>query len=195
MSGIDVTIPGGFNKGQAVSQFLRPGVYHRIPAVVSLSSSNALGVGVLKATAFYVPRPVRLDRIGAEITGIGDVGSLLRLGIYADDAAGGYPGALVLDAGTIDGASVAVQEIAIDLVLTPGVYWAAAVVQAVAAAQPNVRTIGTHAFPLTGSSTILTAAQLGTGYSMAGVAGALPAAFAAAVVLSSFAPSMFARAA
>lgn len=58
------------------------------------------------------------DRIGAEVTGAA-ASSTITLGIYADDGEGS-PGALLLDAGTIDGNSATAQEITISFVPEPG---------------------------------------------------------------------------
>lgn len=66
-------------------------------------------------------------------------GAQLRLGLYADDG-NGYPGALVLDAGSINGNSATVQEITISTPVTAGLYWRVGVVQGVTTTQPTVRT-------------------------------------------------------
>ncbi len=93
--------------GQPISN--RSGMYS-YPGC-NTSTSNVLGVGTLRAFPVYVPVRTTLDRIGAEVaTLIGDVGSKIRLGIYADNGRI-YPGALLLDAGTINGDSATVQEL------------------------------------------------------------------------------------
>lgn len=79
--------------------------------------------GVLYLHPVYVPRDMTIDRIGAEITA-GAVGSTINLLIYRSHPTTGRPQALVLDAGTIDGNSVATQEITISQSLAGGyIYW------------------------------------------------------------------------
>src|ERR1700676_3660084 len=75
------------------------------------SASAALGNGTFRARRFFLPWGILVDRIGGEITVIGDVGSTLRIGIYGDTAAALDPTKLVLDVGTIDGHSATVQEV------------------------------------------------------------------------------------
>jgi hypothetical protein len=114
------------------------GRYYLIPP---LAASTTIGLGTastIRAGSFVVPNPVTLTTIGAEVTTIGDAGSVVRLGIYADDGTG-RPGKLVLDAGTIDGHTVAVQEIAISQALQPGIYWSVAVGQVITVTGPTIR--------------------------------------------------------
>lgn len=85
------------------------------PVVVTFAQN------LLKAQPFVVPKTITLDRIGMEITVIGTVGSLVRLGIYASE--NGLPTTLVLDAGTIAGDSATFQSITINQTLAPGLYY------------------------------------------------------------------------
>jgi hypothetical protein len=157
---------------------LRAGQYYPVPPG-SPSTSNGLGNGTLRVAPYYIASRVQFVRLGAEITVVGDVGSVLRLGIYADDG-NGYPGALVLDAGTIPADAVAVAEIVIALTLNPGLYWFGGAVQAAAVTQPTVRTVSAAA-----ASPVVTVGSAGpvaglqtAGYTMGGIAGALPSPFA-----------------
>ena len=84
-------------------------------------------VNLLVVARFPVARTTTFDRIVGEVT-LGAVGSTVRLGIYADTG-GHKPGALVLDAGTIDGNTLSPQEITISQQLVPGLYWVGAVAQ------------------------------------------------------------------
>ena len=118
----------------------RSGLYYQTTPHTSLSTSASLGTGTGRFTPWRVRYPLSITRLGAEITSAGDAGSVLRIGIYADDGTG-YPGALVLDAGTIAGDSVAVQEITVAITLPPALYWVGGVVQEVTSTQPTVRTV------------------------------------------------------
>jgi hypothetical protein len=147
------------------------------------SSSNSMGVGTLRLAPWLVTRPCVIDRIGSEIATIGDAGSLLRLGVYADNG-NSYPGALLLDAGTIAGDSATVQQVTCSLALTPGLYWVGGAVQSVTTTQPTVRGLfSSFASPV---PIVLAAAPSagGTtthGYTQTGVTGALPATFTSTV--------------
>lgn len=122
-----------------------------------------------------IPKALSVDRIAAEVTIVGTVGAVVRLGIY-DMGADGKPGALILDAGTISGTSATVQEIIIAQALTPGVKWLASAVQGGAGTRPTMRTITTPGIiqiPGTSANNALTSVR--TGWRQAGVAGAFPA--------------------
>ncbi len=72
-------------------------------------------------------------RIGVEVTTA--VSSTIRLGIYGLDATTGGPGALILDAGTVDASTTGNKEITISQALDAGPVWIAAI----ADASPGVR--------------------------------------------------------
>lgn len=158
----------------------RSGYYYATAPHTALSTNSALGNGIGRFSPWFVPRTTAFAAIGAEITSAGDAGSTLRLGIYADDGTG-YPGALTLDAGTIAGDSVAVQEVTVPFTLTPGLYWVGGVVQGVTTTQPTVRVI-TQGNPEMVLST--SAPPTGTppvGFAGFDMTGALPAAWPTAV--------------
>lgn len=97
----------------------------------------ALTAGALYTHAVFVPFSCTIDRIGANVT-VGAASSTVTLGIYEDDGAGN-PGALLLDAGTIDGNSATAQEKTVDQDLAGGhVYHLAALV---AVGTPTLTTI------------------------------------------------------
>ena len=174
------------------SQPWQSGRYYFIPNMGSVSTSVTLGNGTLRATPFWVPSQITVERIGSEVTVVGDAASVLRLGIYADDGTG-RPGSLVVDAGTISGNSATVQEITgLSVSLSPGVYWAAAVVQLVTTTQPTVRTQGSAGIlpNIDIGTTIPSAGLLTTGVDMTGVTGALPGTFVWAADVSAV-PRMF----
>jgi hypothetical protein len=67
--------------------------------------------------------------VGIEITAAGEAGSHIRLGVYADDGSGYQPGALLTDAGQIDGTSATYQELSISVPVANQQIWTAVVVQ------------------------------------------------------------------
>lgn len=156
------------------------------------SASSAMGNGTLRASPIKFDRAVRLDRIGAEVTTIGEAGSLIRLGIYRDNG-NFYPGNLILDAGTILGDSAAIQAITIDQALAPGVYWLCAAVQSAPTTQPTVRIASTMIVPGPGALASSLSANTTMGVSQAGVSGALPAAFTSTITVSGTIPRILWR--
>jgi len=162
----------------------------------STSTSSTLGNGTLRLAPIVLERTLTIDRIGGEITGAGEAGSVLRLGIYSDNG-NAYPNALLLDGGTIDGTSATTQVATVSLVLLPGLYWIGGAVQAAPSSQPTVRIVSNPTIPL--------ALPLGTGlpgagtsaagFSQASVTGALPATFSASVSSTGSVPRLLLRAA
>lgn len=156
----------------------RAGSYYQTTPHATTTTNGALGVGTGRFSPWAVRRTISIVRLGAEVSTAGEAGSLVRLGIYADDGTG-YPGALVLDAGTIAGDSATVQEITVSTVLTPGLYWVGAVVQNVVTTQPHLRAIAvdlSSEMPLTTSgATPTTNWTPGVGFTGFSMTGALPA--------------------
>jgi len=172
-----------------------PGNYMFTSSPGGASTSAALSNGALRLLPWVVTQRIPIDRIGAEVTVIGDVGSKLRLGIYADNGFS-YPGALLLDGGQIAGDSATVQDApAVSLVLNPGLYWIGGAVQAVTTTQPTVRVPSNWAPPLAISTgpVMPTANQTAIGYQMTGVTGALPANFSGSLSPSGAAPRCHVR--
>lgn len=162
---------------------VEPGQYFYTTSPGGAATSAAHGIGSLRLFPWVVGQRLRLSRLGGEVTVIGDVGSKVRLGIYADNGRC-YPGALVVDAGQIAGDSATVQELTIDTVLLPGLYWVGGAVQAVTTTQPTVRTQSSswHQPVAVGLGTTIPAAGGGGGgYAATGITGALPASFPSTV--------------
>lgn len=131
----------------------------------------------LRACSFVVNTTTTIDRLGLNIYSVGTTGSVIRLGIYADDGSYG-PGALILDAGTVPGTSTGTGDRAIVLdpvlTLTAGTYWLACVNQGGAATRAS--TYGTNAYdadPLVTRTADYPLTSSFTGYSKSGVTGAL----------------------
>lgn len=120
---------------------LQSGRYYRAPNA-GPTTSNTLGNGSLRLMPKYIANAVTLTRLGAEVTVIGEAGSKIRLGIYADDGTF-RPSALVIDAGQIAGDSATIQEITISQALSRGWYWFGGAVQSAPTTQPTVRTVNT----------------------------------------------------
>jgi hypothetical protein len=162
---------------------LNTGFYYQTCVSGTVTTNAALGNGTLRVAAFYVPNTVTVTKIGAEVTVVGNAASVLRLGIYADDGTG-YPKDLVLDAGTIAGDAVAVAEITVSQVLTPGTYWVGAVPQNAATTQPTVRSVGgssglVSGVAVLGASIPAAAAAANLMWADTSATGALPATFRA----------------
>lgn len=122
----------------------------------------------LYATPFYVATPTTFVSIGVVTTGTAS--ALVDLGIYAD--AGGVPGALVLDAGTVSTATSGFKTITISKKLTPGWYWLACAMQGAAgslfSAMANTGNVNTMPCTAPFSTGAI------SGYAQTGVSGALP---------------------
>lgn len=177
--------------GAATAVALQSGSWYRFPAVATLTAV-AQAAGSLRVAPKYIPNAVTLDRLGAEVSVTGDAGSLVRLGIYADDGTG-KPGALMLDAGTILGDSATVQSITISKALTAGWYWFGAVTQNITVTPPTVRSATALIEPVVVAYSAAPAANTpAVGYSTSGVTGALPATFGTPATTTAV-PAVFGR--
>lgn len=102
---------------------LRSGAYLFTVGAGSAANSTTVSVNTVCATPIIIPANTTADRICLYInTGVAT--ALWRLGIHADNGSI-YPGAQVLDAGTVDASSTGAKEITPGsaAVLTRGVYW------------------------------------------------------------------------
>lgn len=158
-----------------IGRGLRPGAnfYYGAPGTTT-TGGNA--EGAFCAAPVDVDRPATLSALLAEITSAGSAGAALRLGVYEDDGTGTYPGALVVDAGTIDGTVVATASITLNTAvkLKPGRYWVGGAVQGGATTKPatrNVGNVGGFNMPTQAAS----ANTVAMGSAAVGVSGALPA--------------------
>ena len=156
------------------------------------SSASTTANQTLRLAPWIVERDVTIVRIGAEVSTVGEAGSVIRLGIYAD-AGGLYPGALVLDAGTIAGDSATIQEITISQALTRGVYWVGGVAQSAPSTQPTVRMASgwTPPVPMQTGTTIPVLSASVVAYTQASVSGGLPSNFTSTVTTSGNAMRIF----
>lgn len=179
----------------AVTAPLASGSYYFPAGQQVIGTSATLGVGTLHVIPWVVGRPLRISHLCQSIPTIGDAGSKVRLGVYADNG-GCYPGALLVDAGTINGDSATVQELPADLSLSSGVYWLGAAVQVVTTTQPTLHTITnawTPPVPIFAGTTLPSATFVATGYGQTGVTGALPATFTSTVTQGTTKPRVFVK--
>lgn len=80
-----------------------------------------------------------INGVAVDITAAGESGSLVRLGLYADN--GGVPGALVSDFGTVAANAIAVPTLTPSLAVAAGFYWQAVVAQSAPTTRPTCRVI------------------------------------------------------
>lgn len=142
------------------------------------STAATTGIGALRMVPWLITRTLSISRLAAEVTVAGDVGSKFRIAVYADTGAI-YPGALLLDAGTINGDAVAMQELTVSLTLTPGLYWIGGVTQVVTTTQPTMRTVNGWAPPVTVplGPALPAGGAANVGWAAVGITGAAPATF------------------
>lgn len=182
---------GWVGTGTAIPRFAFPSGTYIFPHPVS--STGAPTNNQLRLHPWFCPQTLSIARIGAEVTTVGEAGSKVRLGVYADTGAG-LPGAILIDAGQIAGDSATVQEITLGspLVLTRGWYWLGGATQSAPTTAPTVRTTNNGNMPpslgfLVSAGTATPAAnQAPIGYSQASVSGALPANIGTITAASTF---------
>jgi len=86
-------------------------------------TNYAYSANYLYGMPVLLPGKLTFDRISVDVqTAAGTTSN--RLGIYKDNGSF-MPGALVLDAGTVDTSTTGVKEITINQALEPGIYWLA----------------------------------------------------------------------
>ncbi|WP_104084263.1 hypothetical protein [Cryobacterium sp. Y11] len=139
-----------------------------------MPGTNAFANQQMWAAPLWVPRAITIDRLACEVTAL-VAGSTVRLGLYGSTAED-TPGALVLDAGTVDSATTGIKEIlALSTRIPAGLYWLAAVSQG---GTPTLRSIGNSSAPPV-ASTLGGGSTGPNSYYQNGVVGALPATFTA----------------
>lgn len=143
---------------------------------MSQTTSSGFADNTLYVYPILVTRPTRVDSMALTVTVIGDVGSLIRLGIFRDNNTQ-YPGALLIDLGTVAGDVVATPEITFDTILAAGIYWLAAAIQSAPIARPTLRVVNEAQTQTGGSASTTVIPLVARGYSQSGVTGALPTTF------------------
>jgi len=154
----------------------KAGLYH-YPDTTGNDSTQALTASRNLAVPFTVGQRTTFVGIGCEVT-IVSAGSTIRLGIYSDTGRN-YPGALVLDAGTIDSAvGTGAKEITISQVLAPARYWLTLCAQG---GTPTIRT-RINTAPAIGMTAISNSNE--AHFYETGVTAALPASFTSSVAVA-----------
>lgn len=109
--------------------------YH--PVSTGSTLTGILGQGTFRGMAVFIPSTVVISRLFAEVTTVGSAGALVRLVIL--NRTGELTGSLLLDAGTIDGTVLGMQELTVNATLTRGWYWFGAIGQGAPTTQATVR--------------------------------------------------------
>jgi hypothetical protein len=152
-------------------------------------SGSALTAARMYAVPFICPKAITLDRIGVYVSTLST--TTARLGIYADNG-NCYPGALLLDAGTIDVTATGAKTITISQALSANtLYW----LVIICAATPAI-----YCIPVAGVINVLgTSNALGTaqnaGLYVAQTYGSLPSTFPASptMIVAAPIPAIFVR--
>jgi hypothetical protein len=172
MSDANFVLPGG-PATPPVLPVLVPGLYE-LPISTGVNATSAtLGNGTMRVCPWYVPQSIRIDRIGGDVTVIGDVSSVVRFGIWLDNG-NGFPRALYLDGGTIAGDVVAVANgsgLSSSLLIPSGIVWIGGGPQLAPGTQPTIRTTGSWTPPIPIASSVIPSSGtniIGYSTSMAG---------------------------
>lgn len=154
----------------------------------SSATTLAMSINSVSYSPLEFPDAAALIAIAVKVTAAGTLGTggtynRIRLGIYNDDATGNLnPGAVLLDAGTIDATSTTWDTTHNILTIAqtlpaPGLYWLAAVWQAdgTSPGAPTVQAITSGSVIQLPTASATPYSQGGpTGWQQTGVSGALP---------------------
>lgn len=168
-TGISVTDNGSLVTVAAVPAFSTPAINEIFTGIMTNSNSTSINFYQIQR---YLCVPIlvdmTVDRIGVYCDTAAS-GGATRLGIYASDA-NNRPGALVLDAGTVDTSTTGEKTITISQALTAGIYWLTAVEQG----NTSVRVRSSNVFltlPVLAGVSITQLTTPGTSFMEATVAG------------------------
>lgn len=151
------------------------------PTVNSDGTATLMTANSMTAMPIVVGAPHTFTAIAIDFTIVGTAGSVVRLGVYADNGGTPVGGALVQDCGTVIGTGLGTVSIVVNNALAPGLYWLVAVGQGGPVTQPTTITPpGTYGmqigiFGMAGATTGNNVGYVQT----AAVAGALPTPFGA----------------
>ncbi len=118
--------------------------------VLTSATTRAMTANRLFGVPLCISRAMTLDELLIEVTGAGAGSTYARMGIYLVGP-DGYPGALLIDAGTVLTDGVAVKSLAITQDLTGGLYFLAVI----CSGTPTIRGHKPTWTPLGGKSTSL----------------------------------------
>lgn len=125
-----VTGGGGGGTDFKVGAIPRTGQWYR-GNFGPVGSNLTLVLNRLYFSVFRLGADTTFDRIGIDVAIAAAATGVGRLGIWASDAAGGLPGTLILDAGTVVTDSTGAKQATISQLLAKGVYWLGLVGQTV----------------------------------------------------------------
>ena len=165
MAECDAHLKGG------IIDVVRTGEYSKFSPIWYHAANFVMVADKLYAHSFIVPRDITVDRIAIQVLAAAADKSV-RLGIYRDGT-NLYPGALVLDAGTVTAGTTGLKAITINQSLTKGLYWLALVSDGTPTLGSTITRMGVLGF----SNTDL--AKVNTGWSVAYSYEALPDPFTA----------------
>lgn len=119
-------------------------------AVVPVSGRWYAPIGAVTTTTFNdsvlyfapvrIDDPATIDRIRIEVVSAGTAGAVVRVGLYEDDA--GIPGALLVDAGTVDATSTGFKDAVVSQLVGPPLVWVGVVHQGGASTKATLRSQG-----------------------------------------------------
>lgn len=178
-----------YDKIEAVTAaipLVRPAVNDYVTSPHTTRAAAVLAADRLYATPLWVRYPMTFDRIAVELAAEGGAGGTasLRLGVAAHNSTTARPGALLLDAGTVNGSTGAgngVKTITISLSLDPGLYWLLGAAQGANAAVPTWRRITLPAYNLPDTGPEL---AVGVAWTRNSVSGAIPDPIAATALVT-----------
>lgn len=155
-------------------------------------TSSVLTADRLHLIPFLVPTTMTFDRIACDLVTAAGATGVARLGIYTQHATTKRPSTLVVDGGTVTGASgTGLKTVTINQQLVPGVYYLAFAAQGADAALPTWRRISTLAMsmPVTDPS----GANPQVIWTQSSVSGALPSPPSGLLDTSTIVPAVWLR--
>jgi hypothetical protein len=107
--------------------YLATGRYYALDSYYGSTSGQVMTVNTMYVYPVIIYRTTSFDRISFQCSVGGGSGSVVRLGVYADN--NGLPDALIADWDTVVSTGTTVVEATIAWSPTPGIYWIAGVAQ------------------------------------------------------------------
>jgi len=174
----------------------RPGEWQACASAGAVTANTQGGQGFMRAAPWLVPMSAEADALAVEVAGSGEAGAVLRLGLYLSDERHSYPGALLIDAGTVPADVGGYQTIALPsgFVVPAGLLWTVAVPQLCPTTPPSVRAVLNVGNPqLSWGASLPSAAGTSLGYIATGVTDALPATFPPGIGAAQTPPRLLVR--
>jgi len=190
-TGLGYGMPGPYG-----GKSYRTTMYYSADIRTSTTAASLIAESLVTAVPFWCRKTSSFDRIVCRQTVNGSAGALHRMGIYEDDGSV-YPGALLLDAGTVvaDAGGGVAKEITINQQLVGGqLYWLVRVTQGAAVTRPNIFVAATPGSVPAFIATPTSGNSQGSGFTESGVSGALPASFTTSLSLTTVPAWMWLRA-